>query len=125
MKNLFKEAHKLTKEIKAEFPEVDYKAQFGICLSYLQEKEDNKVEKLTWSKVVDYLNAATERLGMDKCYSNPWKKGNLDRTYMEMRSFGKRGSTTINCGYWDNVKEEYVSFSKYKKQYDVIKKEYV
>lgn len=39
MKNLFKEAHKLTKEIKAEYPDVDYKAQFGICLSYLQKKK--------------------------------------------------------------------------------------
>ncbi|WP_049043225.1 hypothetical protein [Clostridium sporogenes] len=39
MKNLFKAAHKLTKEIKAEYPNVDYKAQFGICLSYLQNKK--------------------------------------------------------------------------------------
>lgn len=35
MKNVMKEAHKLAKEIKAEFPEVDYKAQLGICISYL------------------------------------------------------------------------------------------
>lgn len=47
MKNLFKEAHKLTKEIKKEFSNVDYKAQFGICLSYLQEKKgDCKVVEL-------------------------------------------------------------------------------
>ena len=47
MKNIMKEAHKLTREIKAEFPEVDYKFQLGICISYLYEnkkKEDVKME---------------------------------------------------------------------------------
>lgn len=39
MKNLMKEAHKLTKEIKAEYPNVDYKAQLGICISYLSKNE--------------------------------------------------------------------------------------
>ncbi|WP_189928395.1 hypothetical protein [Clostridium tetani] len=51
MKNLFKEAHDLTKEIKAEYPEVDYKAQFAICLSYLQEmKGDSKMVELKGSE---------------------------------------------------------------------------
>ncbi|MHB7981125.1 hypothetical protein CF067_16480 [Clostridium sporogenes] len=51
MKNLFKEAHELTKEIKKEFPEVDYKVQFAICLSYLQKmKGDNKVVELIGSE---------------------------------------------------------------------------
>lgn len=51
MKNLFKEAHKLTKEIKAEYPNVDYKAQFGICLSYLQEvKGECKMVELKGSE---------------------------------------------------------------------------
>lgn len=51
MKNLFKEAHKLTKEIKAEYPNIDYKAQFGICLSYLQEmKGECKMVELKGSE---------------------------------------------------------------------------
>ena len=40
MENLFEAAHKLTKEIKAEYPEVDYRAQFAICLSYLQNNRE-------------------------------------------------------------------------------------
>lgn len=44
MKNLFKEAHKMTREIKAGFNEVDYQAQFAICLSYLQNKEEEEME---------------------------------------------------------------------------------
>ena len=39
MKNIMKEAHKLTKEIKKEFPEVDYKFQLGLCISYLSKNE--------------------------------------------------------------------------------------
>ena len=45
MKNIMKEAHRLTREIKAEFPEVDYQAQLGICISYLYEnKKKENVE---------------------------------------------------------------------------------
>ena len=40
-----KEAHKMTKEIKEQYPEVDYQAQLGLCLSFLaQEKGGNKME---------------------------------------------------------------------------------
>ena len=39
MINLMKEAHKLTREIKAEYKDVDYKAQLGICISYLSNNE--------------------------------------------------------------------------------------
>lgn len=51
MRNLMKEAHKLTKEIKKEFPEVDYKAQLGICISYLsKESEENRMKELKGSQ---------------------------------------------------------------------------
>ena len=42
MINLMKEAHKLTREIKAEYKDVDYNAQLGICISYLSKKEEVK-----------------------------------------------------------------------------------
>lgn len=41
MSLVMKEAHKLTKEIKSEFPEVDYKTQLGICISYLLNKKES------------------------------------------------------------------------------------
>lgn len=50
--NIMKEAHKLTKEIKNKFPEVNYNAQLGICISYLYEikgeviMEDNRITEL-------------------------------------------------------------------------------
>ncbi|WP_142415381.1 hypothetical protein [Hathewaya massiliensis] len=43
---VIKKAHVLTKEIKTQYPEVDYKAQLGICLSFLlSEKEGVKEVK--------------------------------------------------------------------------------
>lgn len=38
MKKIFIEAHKMTREMVKEY-EVDYQAQFGLCLSYLFEEE--------------------------------------------------------------------------------------
>lgn len=40
MKNLFIKAHRLTKEIKAEFKGVDYKAQLGICIKFFRTKSN-------------------------------------------------------------------------------------
>ena len=41
-KELMAKAHKMVKEIKNKYPEVDYKLQLGLCLSYLYEEETNK-----------------------------------------------------------------------------------
>lgn len=38
--NIMKEAHKLTREIKKEFPNVDYKFQLGLCISYLHRNKE-------------------------------------------------------------------------------------
>ncbi|MGU8438842.1 hypothetical protein ACV3OB_16020 [Clostridium perfringens] len=51
MSLVMKEAHKMTKEIKNEFPEVDYKFQLGICMSYLlNEKGENEMVELQGSE---------------------------------------------------------------------------
>ena len=46
MKNLFKKAHQLTKEMKAKYPEIDYHTQFGLYISYLM-KESNEIDYRT------------------------------------------------------------------------------
>lgn len=45
-RNLMKEAHKMTKEIKEQYPEVDYQAQLGLCLSFLAQKGEEEVKKI-------------------------------------------------------------------------------
>lgn len=121
---IVKEAHKMTRKIIAEYPEVDYRTQFGLCLSYLLNKEEEKV--VTWETIVTACENAVEDLGMTDYYVNEWKKGEHDRTYIEFRWYRKgRCKQVIKAGYWDNIKEEYVPYSKYVKQYDVLNKEYV
>lgn len=44
-RNIMKEAHKLTKEIKEQYPEVDYQAQLGLCLSFLTQESKKEGEK--------------------------------------------------------------------------------
>ena len=43
-RNLMKEAHKMTKEIKEQYPEVDYQAQLGLCLSFLAQEGEQEVK---------------------------------------------------------------------------------
>ena len=43
-KNLMKEAHKMTREIKEKYPEVDYQAQLGLCLSFLAQEGEQEVK---------------------------------------------------------------------------------
>lgn len=65
--NLFKGAHKMAKEIKAEYKEVNYKFQFGLCLSYLGKIEGEiKMVKMTrennvmLKKVIEILKKLPE-----------------------------------------------------------------
>lgn len=45
-KELMIKAHKMTKEIKAQYPAVDYKFQLGLCLSYLLSEGENEMMEL-------------------------------------------------------------------------------
>ena len=92
-RNLRKEAHKLTKEIKKQYPEVDYKTQLGLCLSFLsQEKGDNEMVELKgtekqvkWAedirnriiKVNEIFEKAIEGVDMDKMAKSTWLDDNM------------------------------------------------
>lgn len=62
--NILKRAHQLTKEIKREYPEVDYKAQLGICLTFLYNNKEVKgmVELEGTEKQVKYAERLREKL---------------------------------------------------------------
>ena len=47
-KELMVKAHKMAKEIKNEYPAVDYKFQLGLCLAYLYENE-GEVEMISYT----------------------------------------------------------------------------
>ena len=47
MRNVMIEAHRMTREIKRTSPEVDYRAQLGLCLSFLMmNKKEEKVMEM-------------------------------------------------------------------------------
>ena len=64
MKNVMKAAHKMAKEIKAEYPNVDYKFQLGLCISYLSKKGENEMLKRTKLTVDATIN---DGVVMDYC----------------------------------------------------------
>ena len=59
MKKIFKEAHKMTREMVEKYG-VDYKGQFAICLSYLLNKEEEEMNGT--EKQIEYANIIKERL---------------------------------------------------------------
>ncbi|MGL5459141.1 MAG: hypothetical protein ACRDBY_05950 [Cetobacterium sp.] len=118
MKGIMKEAHKLTRKIKKEFPEVDYKFQLGLCISYLCK--GNK-----WGVIEATIETAVNELGADDWNCTDWKKGDFDRTYLKIVSYYKGRRSEINAGYWDNINDEYVTYHRSQKVYDVINKKYV
>lgn len=74
MKNIFKKAHELTRKMKAEYPEVDYRAQFGLYVSYLfeVEKEEGELKELKGTpKQVAWANDIREK-EMEQFYF--WKE---------------------------------------------------
>ncbi|MFL8710806.1 hypothetical protein Q3304_08570 [Clostridioides sp. GD02377] len=63
MKNLFKEAHKMTREIKRKYNDVEYKAQFSLCLSFLNKEGGIKLKELRGSeKQVNWANDIRKEL---------------------------------------------------------------
>ena len=49
-KNLMKKAHELTKKIVAEYGDVDYRTQLGLCLSFLSQEEGKEMKTLSIEK---------------------------------------------------------------------------
>ena len=95
-RNLMKEAHKMTKKIKEQYPEVDYKAQLGLCLSFLsQEGGKEMVELKGTEKQVKYANDLIERM----------KKENDN---YEKRLAGKTGRIIEEARYCVEVATNYI-----------------
>lgn len=55
-KELFTKAHEMTRKIKAEYPEINYRAQFSICLKALTEKKENTNEIITMNNLLPKQN---------------------------------------------------------------------
>ena len=91
-RNLMKKAHKLTKEIKKQYPEVDYMTQLGLCLSFLSQEGGKEMVELKgtekqvkWAedirnriiKVNEIFEKAIEGVDMDKMAKSTWLDDNM------------------------------------------------
>lgn len=75
MKKIFKEAHKMTREMVKKYG-VDYHAQFGLCLSYLlneEEKNEMKPGEIKQIAKENGLEAVLwQKYGLTKIYFNSY-----------------------------------------------------
>lgn len=75
MKKVFKEAHKMTREMVKKYG-VDYQAQFGLCLSYIlneEEKNEMKPEEIKQIAKENGLEAVLwQKYGLTKIYFNSY-----------------------------------------------------
>ena len=115
-KELFIKAHKMTREIKAQHPDVDYRAQFGLCLSYvIKESKD------VWNTLESKLNELVNSGKYDNWTCKDWVKGDFNRTYIKLVTYRNNGKMVEkDCGYYDNKTKEYVAFNKYTKVLNLL-----
>lgn len=116
MKNIMKKAHEMTREIKREFPTVDYKAQLGICMSFLANEE--VVEVSTEDRIVALLEKVAAERNVTATM-NVWEKGNMKRLYLGWNGYCGKWSTTVKCGYIDLTNDTYVTIDRYNKIFDL------
>lgn len=88
---LVRNAHKMAKEIKVQYPGVDYKFQYGLCLSYLlNEKGEDKMES-----AIETLEMISNEIVISRGFEgveitrNKWEKKNSDGSVKISRTYVK------------------------------------
>lgn len=106
-KNLLKEAHKITKEIKKEYPEVNYKAQLGICISFLYNKEVKGMVELKgtekqvrWAEEIrkEMLDTKNIEMALNKFGSHKSEK--VQAVLSILKNFRKRVNTETSAKWF-------------------------
>lgn len=93
-RNLMKEAHKMTKEIKEQYPEVDYQAQLGLCLSFLAQEGEEEVKKIEGKseKQVKYAESCREKriVRLQKTIERKTRKSNEGKITLDKKTYSVR-----------------------------------
>lgn len=100
MKQVMKKAHKMTKEIKKEYPEVDYRTQLGLCLSYLI-KEEKEMEFLKKEEVKDFKEGMLTLTTSNRQPAWVAEITGADARYVFKREFLE---VAVNGGRWVDYK---------------------
>lgn len=98
--------HKWSLPIKRE-----HSADFGICLkmAWREVKKEEAKKNLSLDVLKRIASETVKEIGYDKYNTIDWKKGEHDRTYIELVSFKDRRVAVKKCGYWDNKANKYVA----------------
>lgn len=116
MKQVMVRAHEIARDLEG-----DYRARLKIALTIAWREYKEEENKLTWNKLEKQLEKIVAEKGYTDYYVNNWSKGEHDRSYIELRWYRKGKLKEVKkCGYWDNVKEEYIVESKFQKNYNVF-----
>lgn len=109
MKNIFKEAHKMTREMVEKYG-VDYQVQFGLCLSYLLENKEEESEMTELEGTEKQIKYANDLLNHLNKYVNRvlegYKKGEaLEEEKEEFNNFVKEVISPIrnNVKSWEVI----------------------
>lgn len=114
MKELMRKAHKMAKEIKAEYPEVNYKTQLGLCMSYLLNNKEGNMDRA--NELVKELNIteeeAKELVIVEKHYQEEYaENGKVNFNIWE--GYGKKRAY-VNLSWRSrsaNAKKNYYDFT--------------
>ena len=106
--NILKKAHQLTKEIKREYPEVDYKAQLGICLTFLYNNKEVKAmvklegteKQVKWAEEIrkEMLDTKNIDMALDKFGSMESEK--VQTVLSILREFKERVNTETSAKWF-------------------------
>ena len=89
-KELFKKAHELTRKMKAEFPTIDYRAQFSICLKELYKENATNTTPVT--KTTSSLSIQTRNFDL----GSPTTPVTKTTTTPVTKDLSKRIAITVN-----------------------------
>jgi|GEM_PF-3033485 len=98
-KELFVKAHEMSKEIKKEYTEVDYKLQFSLCLAYLRngEGEEEMIELQGTEKQIAWAEDIRKNyLGTLERIIEGVKKENVENIKLVWDEYKKEISSKIN-----------------------------
>lgn len=125
--NLFKAAHKMAKEIKNQYKEVDYKVQFGLCLSYLLQNKGEMIEmvqligsekQIKWAEKIRIAKIEEASASKEKNEALVKKQGKLNKVtenfLTNIENFLARVETETSAKWYiENRDNRVISFDRW------------
>lgn len=113
-KEIIKKAHEMTKEIKKEYLDVDYKTQFGLCLSFLLSEKKGGINKTRGLKGTEKQVKWAEDIIKEVISINDYLLENVNDLEEEKRINKAKKIYTTSKEYLENISEATVFIENFK-----------